>query len=629
MNKAPNNTKLYNNTGLSRINNTRNSNTRVNSSTSTGYSSTNVFGIVLLVVVILLIAGAIYWAYGVYSSQKFQTSMSVEALPDVKDASSKFAIGSGSIPNSKYSNEYSISMWLNILDYTYNYGKEKIILRRGTAGSSNLEILLGDKDNDLIVRLKMQGPAPTSALTVSNFADVPSTITTIASDTHQINTAGNPFLNVKDAGCGVFNKISGNVIDYPTIKYNVEGGCDNVLTTLKPSDAMTIMLEQAINMKDLNEGFTSTSFNGNTTQLGQIDMSKISDNSAPQESQVIYNDYFKMVSGNKTVSNGKLERYSNMPSIKGGIKEHFDATSDLINASVNVLLDICNILNVLKAKATADNSVDSMNTNFQKIIDNLEKYKTTAKTSDDISTSIGDVFGTAFENNSLKEQLSDLLIKLSDDNDKLQELSANTSVDFATLQTAVNSKLASANCPLSLNGATEVDATINFYQNFVNLMKKSIYTYLNNLGSGVRKTYPDLSSQQSASCLVDTSSKADPTVGTCVYKMIPLQKWVHVIVSVYNQVVDIYIDGQLASSCVLKGFPAISTDDVNITPDGGFSGQISRVVFSNTAMTVPNARDLYYAGPVPTDSLFSMIPSWVWYGIVLLIVVAVIYSIFM
>ena len=101
------------------------------------------------------------------------------------------------------------------------------------------------------------------------------------------------------------------------------------------------------------------------------------------------------------------------------------------------------------------------------------------------------------------------------------------------------------------------------------------------------------------------------------------------IVSVYNQVIDIYIDGQLGSSCVLKGYPAISNLDVNLTPDGGFSGQISRVSFSNTAMTVTKSQDLYYSGPIMTESIFTMIPSWVYYLIILIIAVAIAYSLFM
>ena len=68
---------------------------------------------------------------------------------------------------------------------------------------------------------------------------------------------------------------------------------------------------------------------------------------------------------------------------------------------------------------------------------------------------------------------------------------------------------------------------------------------------------------------------------------------------------------------------------VVITPDGGFSGKISRVIFSNTAMTVQHARELYYAGPVVSSSLWSMIPSWVWSGVIMLIIIGIAYSLFM
>ena len=594
---------------------------------SKGYSGSNVFGIVLLVVIIILISGACYWAYTVYSNRTFQTSTSVEVLADVKNAASKFAVGSGSIPNSKYSNEYSISMWLNILDYTYNYGKEKVILRRGTAGSSNLEIVLGDKNNDLIVRIKQQGPTPSSSMTVSKFADVASTTNTpIDINTRYIHgTEGNPYSGNTNGG-KAFEKISGNQIDYPTIKYDIAAGCDNVLTTLKPADAMTIMLEQSFRMK---EGFKCTSYNGDLQQLGRIDTAKVSDNSAPVESQVLDNSYFNMVSGNTVIPSTKKERYSNTPSF-GTTKENFTPTDDVVNAFSAVMIDLCNIMNVLKSQKHANDDVDTMNTSFQKIIDILEQGRKNA-TIENINETIGmellKLMGTTNSNT----ELVNLFEKLMADNDILQELTSNPDIpkDLQSVQNAVNAKLATANCPLTLNGTTELDATVNLYQNFINLLKKSLYTYINNLGSGVRKTYTDLSTSQNASCIIDSTLNQDPTVGTCIYNMLPLQKWVHVIVSVYNQVVDIYIDGQLASSCVLKGFPAISTDDVDITPDGGFSGQISRVSFSNTAMTVPKAQSLYYDGPVPSTSLFSMIPTWVWYGIILLVAGAIIYSIFM
>ena len=40
--------------------------------------------------------------------KQFIKQEEVEVMPDVKNASSKFNVSSGSIPNSNYSNEYSI-----------------------------------------------------------------------------------------------------------------------------------------------------------------------------------------------------------------------------------------------------------------------------------------------------------------------------------------------------------------------------------------------------------------------------------------------------------------------------------------------------------------------------------------
>lgn len=605
-------------------NNSKPSSNYVNSTSSTSYSTSNVFGIILLVVVVLLIAAACYWAYGVYSSRTIDTSIAVEALPDVKDAASKFAIGSGSIPSSKYSNEYSVSMWLNIQDYTYNYGKEKVILRRGTTSPGNLEIVLGDKSNDLIVRVKLQGPAGKSPLTVSNFQNIPdNSLQTHQYNINEPNDTGyihgafdlqGTTTKIVPCNNAVFDQVSGNQINYPTIKYNIATGCDNVLNTNKPADAMTIMVEQSVRQK---EGFVGASYNGDEQLLGRIDNTNISDNSAPLESQVINNEYFNMVSGNNIAASGKRKN----------ALERFDATSDLVDACAKVFIDLCKIADLLQSQTTADNHVNRINTSFQQIINALESSRTTAKTTDDINTALDNSMIKLKDITTPDDIVSQKMIELETDLEILSSLSAESNISFTTIQSAVNAKLVAANCALTLNGTTEIDATINFFENFINVLKKSLYAYVNNMGVGIRKEYNDLSSDQNVSCLIDSSINKDPSVGTCVYKMIPMQKWVHVIVSIYNQVVDIYIDGQLGSSCVLKGFPAISTDNVSITPDGGFSGQISRVSFLNTAMTVGKARSMYYDGPVKSDSIFSMIPNWVWYAIILFIVIAIIYSV--
>jgi hypothetical protein len=599
---------------------------------SSGYSGTKVIGIVIVVVVLILLIGASYWLYTIYSNRVFQTTVETEVLPDVKDAGAKFSAGSGSIPSSSYSNEYSVSMWINIDNYTYKYGQEKVILRRGDAGSGNPEIVLDAKNNDLIVRVKLQNAPAASPLvlssstaSISKFQNVPD----LALQTHQygnneiIDNAykhGGVLASGNSSASSILDKVGNNLVDYPTIQYQIEGGCDNALNTLKPENAMTIMIEQAARMK---EGYKTIDGVGmEENGLAKVDTNQLSDNSAPIESQHVYHDdYFAAISGNQVT----LSKLNTM------IRENFDVTSDLVNACVAVLMDLCNIAKVLQSPSYADKDVATMNSLFQAIINSIETSRNTAKTADDVTN----ILANSMDNLSSKESpissLASLFDNLKTDLANLEAVSsrseANT-INMSTLQNAVNSKLAANNCQLSLSGTNEVNITANFYESFINLLKKSLYTYINNMSYGIQKAYPELAPSQNASCLIQNASDTNPTVGTCVYRGIPLQRWINVIVSVYNQVVDIFIDGQLVSSCVLKGFPAISTSDVQITPDGGFAGKISRVTFSNTAMTVTHAKKIYYKGPVHSSSLWSMIPNWVWYGIIFFIIIGIAYSLF-
>ena len=159
--------------------------TRIANTVKSGYSGSFVIGLVLLLVIVIILGCAVYWVYNYYTDMQFQTYTEVVALEEVKDASSKFTVGSGSIPSSKYSNEYSISMWVNITDYTHNYGKEKVILRRGDAKSANPEIVLDAKTNNLIVRVKLQTPSSNSnpglgSNSTSKFQDIPVNDVTVA-----------------------------------------------------------------------------------------------------------------------------------------------------------------------------------------------------------------------------------------------------------------------------------------------------------------------------------------------------------------------------------------------------------------------------------------------------------------
>jgi len=657
MNQQTNNSVRRNNQTPPRLNNTpqsslyqsaaRSFNSSTGSSTgasssSGGYSGSKVIGIIILVVVIVLLIGACYWLYTVYSNRVFQTTVETEVMPDVKDAATNFSIGNGSIPSSNYSNEYSISMWLNIDNYTYNYGKEKIILRRGDKGDGNPEIVLDAKTNDLIVRLKLQNngaptiPLVVSGTSVSSFADIPKLAVETQQQNHlQNNQYGNYGNYGVCHGSGLeiatnsLDQVGNNVINYPTIQYQQASGCNNVLTTLKPEDAMTLMIDQAARV-NVKEGFKANGWKKEVKgegeregyDLARIDTTRLSDNSAPLESRNVYhNEYFAQISGNDVQLNHQVS----------ALKEGFDAVSDLTNACVAVMIDLCKLASAMQSQTNADNQVAAMNTAFQTIIDSLENARSNATTADDITNSFQSSMTNLSDMMTPSTTFEPLINNLLTDLATLESASAQpgaNSIGFTTIQSAVNSKLSNMNCPLTLSGNNEVDITTNFYEAFINMVKKSLYAYLNNMGAGLKQAFPDLAGNENASCLIQNMTNADPTVGTCIYRAIPLQKWVHVVVSVYNQVVDIFIDGQLASSCVLKAFPAISTSSVMITPDGGFAGKISRVVFSNTAMTVQHAKQLYYAGPVASSGFWSMIPNWVWYGVIFLIIIGIGYSLF-
>lgn len=578
-NLSKNNSKVGNTGNAGNAGSTGNiKNSYVNtSSANTPTSGSSVFGIMLMIFIIVAIAGASYWLYNYYTSKTFQSFIDAELLPDISDASSPNVIPSSSIPSSSFSNEYSISCWVNIQDFNYEYGNEKVIVRRGDKGAGNPEILLDKKTNNLIVRVKLQGgTAGKSGSVVSKFQDIPIHIKSQNLGNgfiipESVNTEKSDMItnNMPDS----FNKIGSNDIDYPTIHYT---------------------------------------FDKNSTGSG---------------SDISQCGYFDLISGNNVNANPDIVT-SNGNKLVEGFADSTASVNDAVNATVAIVVDMCNIAKTIQDQQFADNSVDSLNNAFQSIIDVLEKSRTTAKTDSDINAAIASLSISSPTQQSSNSILSQQFDTLATDIKILSKMNA-AKIDYNTIFTAINNKMVSINCPLTINSTTEIDGTISFYENIINLLKKSIFTYINNMGSGIKKIYPELAGKNTASCLIENNMNSDPTVGICMVKMIPLQKWVNIIVSVYNQIIDIYIDGQLSSSCVLKGFPAISTADANVTPDGGFSGKISRVLFSNSAMTITRARNIYYSGPVATVSLFSMIPNWVYWTIFIVIVIALAYSFMM
>ena len=80
-------------------------------------------------------------------------------------------------------------------------------------------------------------------------------------------------------------------------------------------------------------------------------------------------------------------------------------------------------------------------------------------------------------------------------------------------------------------------------------------------------------------------------------KNFPLQRWVNLIISVYNKTIDIYLDGKLVQSNLLKGIPVVdSSQEFYITPGGGFSGWTTNFKYWPQPVNPQEAYDIYKDG---------------------------------
>ena len=84
----------------------------------------------------------------------------------------------------------------------------------------------------------------------------------------------------------------------------------------------------------------------------------------------------------------------------------------------------------------------------------------------------------------------------------------------------------------------------------------------------------------------------DNKTETVTAKDMPIQKWLHICVSLENRNLDVLINGELHNSKYLNNVPILNDSDLLITPDGGYSGQISSL--------------RYYSKPISKISFFNI-----------------------
>ena len=84
----------------------------------------------------------------------------------------------------------------------------------------------------------------------------------------------------------------------------------------------------------------------------------------------------------------------------------------------------------------------------------------------------------------------------------------------------------------------------------------------------------------------------------CTIRNFPLQRWTHLVVSLNNRTLDVYLDGKLVRTCILPGVAKpIGESDIQITPGGGFAGWTSRLKYWAQPLNPQEAFNVYKEGP--------------------------------
>ena len=92
---------------------------------------------------------------------------------------------------------------------------------------------------------------------------------------------------------------------------------------------------------------------------------------------------------------------------------------------------------------------------------------------------------------------------------------------------------------------------------------------------------------------------------TCEVPNIPLQSWFSVSLTVFGRNLDIYLNGMLVKSCFMSGVPKPAAGDIQITPNGGFSGQVCGLQSSSKMLNPSDALGFYSA----SNSCVSSVPG--------------------
>ena len=101
----------------------------------------------------------------------------------------------------------------------------------------------------------------------------------------------------------------------------------------------------------------------------------------------------------------------------------------------------------------------------------------------------------------------------------------------------------------------------------------------------------------------------DVLYAQCKLENIALQRWVCLNLSLYNNIMDVYVDGRLYKSCIFNGFPKPNNEPMFFGFDGGFDGFVSRITWANKNLSPEEIYARYERGPKILENPLDKIKS--------------------
>jgi hypothetical protein len=103
-----------------------------------------------------------------------------------------------------------------------------------------------------------------------------------------------------------------------------------------------------------------------------------------------------------------------------------------------------------------------------------------------------------------------------------------------------------------------------------------------------------------------TTPGGNTIVHTSSVSNVPIQKWVHLVVSVYGRSMDIYMDGKLVKTSLLPGVASVNNNsNVYVTPAGGFEGWTSKFQYYPNSLNPQQVWNIYTQGYSSWSSIFN------------------------